>query len=65
MTRSNIINNICKAASFHIYSISRLRKYLTNDATQTLVHFIVTLFFYKVVFYKNIEAEIWKILRIF
>ena len=35
------INNICKAASFHIYNIRRIRKYLNNDATQTLVHSIV------------------------
>jgi len=35
------INKICKAASFHIYNIRRIRKYLNNDATQTLVHSIV------------------------
>ena len=35
------INKICKAASFHIYNIRRIRKYLSNDATQTLVHSIV------------------------
>ena len=35
------INKICKAASFHIYKIRRIRKYLNNDATQTLVHSIV------------------------
>ena len=34
------INKICKAASFHIYNIRRIRKYLNNDATQTLVHSI-------------------------
>ena len=34
-------SKICKAASFHIYNISRIRKYLNNDATQTLVHSIV------------------------
>ena len=34
-------NNICKAASFHIYNIRQIRKYLNNDATQTLVHSIV------------------------
>ena len=36
------INKICKAASFHIYNIRGIRKYLNNDATQTLVHSIVT-----------------------
>ena len=35
------INKICRAVSFHIYNISRIRKYLKNDATQTLVHSIV------------------------
>ena len=35
------INKICKAASFHIYSIRRIKKYLNNDAIQTLVHSIV------------------------
>ena len=38
---SMIINKMCKAASFHIYNIRRIRKYLNNDATQTLVHSIV------------------------
>ena len=35
------INKICKTAFFHIYNIRRIRKYLNNDATQTLVHSIV------------------------
>ena len=35
------INKICKAASFHIYNIRRIRKYLTIDATHTLGHSIV------------------------
>lgn len=34
------INKICKAASFHIYNIRRITKYL-NDATRTLVHSLV------------------------
>ena len=32
------INKICKAVFFHIYNTSRIRKYLKNDAIQTLVH---------------------------
>ena len=32
---------MCKAASFHIYNIRRIRKYLNNDAIQALVHSIV------------------------
>ena len=35
------INKICKAASFHIYNIRRIRKYLTIEAAHTLVHSIV------------------------
>ena len=35
------INNRCKAASFHLYNIRRIRKYLTNNTTQTLVHAII------------------------
>ena len=35
------IDNICKAASFHIYNVRRIRKYLTIDATHTLVHSII------------------------
>ena len=35
------INKMRKAGSFHIYNIRRIRKYLNNDATQTLVHSIV------------------------
>ena len=35
------INKICKAASFHIYNIRGIRKYLNNDAMQTLVHSII------------------------
>ena len=34
-------NKICKATSFHIYNIRRIRKYLNNDAIQALVHSIV------------------------
>ena len=35
------INKIYKAVSFHIYNIRGIRKYLNNDAMQTLVHSIV------------------------
>ena len=37
----SIIAPVTSAASFHIYNVRRIRKYLTNDATQTLVHSIV------------------------
>ena len=35
------INKLCKAASFHLYNIRRIRKYLTSEATQSLVHTII------------------------
>ena len=35
------INKLCKAASFHLYSIRRIRNYLTSEAFQSLVHAIV------------------------
>ena len=35
------INKLCKAASFHLYNIRRIRKYLTSEATQSLVHAII------------------------
>ena len=34
-------NNISKTASFHLYNIRSIRKYLTNNTTQTLVHAII------------------------
>lgn len=34
-------NKICTAASFHIYNIRQIRKYLNNDATQMLFHSII------------------------
>ncbi len=32
------ITNICKASNFHLYRISWIRKYLTTNAMQTIVH---------------------------
>ena len=32
------ITNICKAANYHLYRISHIRKYLTPNATQTIIH---------------------------
>ena len=60
------INKICKAASFHIYSIRRIRKYLTNDATQTLVQSIVIgrLDYCNSLLYKVPEVHIGKLQRI-
>ena len=32
------INKTCKAAFFHLHNIRRIRKFLSNEAAQTLVH---------------------------
>ena len=36
------INKMCKTLSFHLYNIRRIRKYLSKDSTQTLVHAFIT-----------------------
>ena len=41
MTRVTRRNKVCKAASFHLYNIRRIRKYLTGETTQSLVYAIV------------------------
>ena len=60
------INKICKAASSHIYNIRRIRKYLNNDATQTLVRFIVIgrLDYCNSLFYKVPAVHMSKLQRI-
>ena len=35
------INNMCKAAYYYITNVRRIRKYLSNQATQTLVHALI------------------------
>ena len=35
------INKTCRAAYFHIHNIRHIRKFLTKEATQTLVHALV------------------------
>ena len=61
-------NKICKAASFHIFTINirRIRKYLNNDATQTLVHSIVIgrLDYCNSLLYKVPEVHMSKLQRI-
>ena len=32
------VSNICKSANVHLYRMGRIRKYLTSDATQTIIH---------------------------
>ena len=36
------ISASCKAAWFHLYKISKIRKYLTQDQTQSVIHAYVT-----------------------
>ena len=35
------INKLCKAASFHLYNMRRIRKYITSETIQSLVHAII------------------------
>ncbi len=36
------ITATCKAANYHIWNISRIRRYLTKEATETLVHAFIS-----------------------
>jgi hypothetical protein len=36
------ITATCKSANYHLYNIGRLRKYLTKEACETLVHAFIT-----------------------
>ena len=36
------ITDMCKTAYYHIKKINKIRKYLTDDTTKTLVHSLVT-----------------------
>ena len=42
MTMSKQINSICKSASFALYKIGKLRKYLDQSSTEKLVHAFIT-----------------------
>ena len=42
MRLSTHVSNICKAAVFQLRQISRIRDFLTKDATKTIVHSLVT-----------------------
>ena len=37
MSMTTHITKVCKAASFHLYNIRRIRKYLTSESTYSLV----------------------------
>ena len=36
------VNNICKTSMYHLKSISHIRKYLSREATEKLIHALVT-----------------------
>ncbi len=36
------ITSVCKSAQFHLLNISRIRKYLTKEATEQLIHVFIT-----------------------
>ena len=42
MTLNHHISEICKSSSFQLRNIGLIRKYLTNDKTEQLVHMFVT-----------------------
>ena len=42
LSMSNHISKICSSALYHLYNIRRIRKYLYREATQSLVHALVT-----------------------
>lgn len=42
MSMENHINVICKSAFFHLRNISRIRKYLSSQSAETLVHAFIT-----------------------
>jgi len=42
LTMADHVSNICKSSYSHLRNISQIRKYLTQDATKTLIHSLVT-----------------------
>ena len=42
MTMVSNINQMCKSSYFHLHNIRRIRKYLTSDTAQTLIHALIT-----------------------
>ena len=36
------VNNVCKSAFYHLRTISRIRKYLSTQTTEILIHALVT-----------------------
>jgi hypothetical protein len=42
MNMDQQVTAICKATNFHLRNIGRIRKYLTKEATETVIHSLVT-----------------------
>ncbi len=42
MSNGPHITNICKASNYHLYRISRIRKYLTPNAIQNIIHSLMS-----------------------
>ena len=42
LTMSSHISKLCSVAFYHLYNIRRIRKYLSQEATATLVHAFIT-----------------------
>ena len=42
LTMSTHISKVCASSFYHLYNIKRIRKYLSVEATQTLVHALIT-----------------------
>ena len=42
LCQSPYVSNICKSAVFQIRQISKIREFLTKDATKTIVHSLVS-----------------------
>ena len=36
------VNNVCKSAFYHLHTISRIRKYLSTQTTEILIHAFIT-----------------------
>ena len=66
MSMTTHIIKVCKAASFHLYNIRRVRKYLTSESTHCLVRaFVIGRIDYcKISLFKNQAVHIAKLQRI-
>ena len=42
MTMANHVTQVCRSMNLHLRSVGRIRKYLNRDATETIIHALVT-----------------------